>query len=196
MQKHGSQATQPVSDKPLVYILKVGGGLVAQSYENTKVIAAPADDNAPAFFNEQIASNPPGIYICLDKHSSLASADAVEKIVDVFLKNRNIPCIIYTDVVMIDNGVGMPTFLPAFSQEDALNNIFNINHVLVFDTYGGHIPPNPFNDKLESIYYFDFFMRMSTSFILTHIAEPLCTIDANRPVSQQDIQLLNEQSRP
>jgi len=196
MQKHDSQVAQSVSNQPLVYILKVGGGLVAQSYENLKVIATEADDNAPAFFNEQIASNPPGIFICLDKHSGLANADAVKKIVDVFLNNPNIPCIIYTDVLMMDNGVGIPNFLPAFSQEDALSNIFNINHVVVFDTIRGHIPQKPFNEKLETIYYFDFFMRMASTFILTHIAEPLCTIDANRQVSQTDMQLLNEQSRP
>lgn len=196
MQKHDSKATQPISDKPIVYILKVGGGLVAQSYENTKVIAAPADDNAPEFFNEQIASNPPGIFICLDKYSSLASADSVKKIVDVFLNNRNIPCIVYTDVLMMDNGVAIPTFLPAFAQDEALSNTFNINHVLIFDTYGSHIPSNPFNERLETIYYYDFFMRMSNSYILTHVADLLCTVDANKQVSQADIQLLNEQSRP
>jgi len=172
--------------------LNSGTELPEQEYENVTIVNNTEQLPTPAFFNNEIEKHPNSIIVCLDEYNALYDGKGVQKIVDFFVKNNDIPCIIYTDTKMRIGGAGLVNHLPAFSQGGVMAG-FGINQPIVFETFTHTIPSRPFNEQLDSMYFYDMFVKCARSYILHHIPETVFVSTSRQP-SQQDISVLNEQS--
>jgi len=167
----------------VLFIHRKSPDIIKQSYDQIAIVNS-ADGTAPEFF--QAAMNQykfEGIYGFLSEHDYLTSEDSIAKVVEC-IDNPYIGGV-YSDSYLRSFAL-IPQIFPSFSRDAYLSSIINTPLFISSSV------ACPWNTKLKTAYFFDYFKRVGAQSLLAHIPQPLVITDYHS-ILQEEINEVNQQ---
>lgn len=158
-----------------------------QVYAALNIVYNTNNDGVAKFYNDTVnalKSDKESIFVFLDDGNWLANSSAVSTIVHNMEK---FPCA-YTDVIRVDGNLKYPEYLPAYSQELILSGRFRVNNSVAISSLV--LPNNPFDGRLECLYFMPLLHHMASRYVVCHIAEPLFCVEQPKKNIDKDIRVL------
>lgn len=153
---------------------------LGQTYPNINLMQGK--EEAPVLFNHALKQPGDNILCFVTENESFLDANGIAKAASVLMR----PSIkgVYSDNIFN----GRRQYFPSYSQTLTTSNII-INTPFIIQR-----PNRPifFNEKLKTLFYHDFLMKLGQISFLHHIAEPLFRLSATNLDVQEDINILKE----
>lgn len=169
------------AELPLVKLIISDDREIDSTYQNLEVVCEPG--HAPEVFNKHL--DPECYCMCLAANEHLIG-DPIELLVSK-IHNKGIINAVYCDVEFDDNLYPYHQRHPSW-EPGLLKGQILINSPLLFKPDG----QNKYNEKLKSLYHFQFILQYGLTNFLVHHAATLFKIDEQGHDLQQEIETIQQ----